>query len=317
MSKIIDFFKPTKKKLNRVKPVYPPATLHPYPESLKDDAFVALDLETANSDYHSICQIGVAVFRGGKLTDYWVQLVNPQTYFSGVNIDIHGIEPGDVAGKPTLDEVWGTLEQYLTDIPCFTHTAFDRTAIERATVEYNLTYIEADWYDSSGLARRVWEDVAQKGYGLDNLCRKIGYELQHHDALEDAIGAGMVVLAAMARTETDLAGALKIAARRNVGPLQPGAAEVIKKKGNDINPEGSLVGNSVVFTGTLSKTRKTYIDVALKAGCKVANTVTKKTTLLVVGGDAEATNKYQRAMTLIEKGQAISIMDESQFLEII
>ena len=36
--------------------------------------FVSVDVETANSDRASICQIGIAVFKDGKLVDEWVSL---------------------------------------------------------------------------------------------------------------------------------------------------------------------------------------------------------------------------------------------------
>ena len=43
--------------------------------------FVAVDVETANSDRASICQIGIAVFKDGKLADEWVSLINPEDHF--------------------------------------------------------------------------------------------------------------------------------------------------------------------------------------------------------------------------------------------
>jgi len=43
--------------------------------------FVALDVETANADLSSICQIGIATFRDGKLADSYVSLVDPDDYF--------------------------------------------------------------------------------------------------------------------------------------------------------------------------------------------------------------------------------------------
>jgi len=40
--------------------------------------FVAIDVETANSDMASICQIGIAKFENGILVEEWVSLVNPE-----------------------------------------------------------------------------------------------------------------------------------------------------------------------------------------------------------------------------------------------
>jgi DNA polymerase-3 subunit epsilon len=39
--------------------------------------FVVIDVETANADLSSICQVGIASFREGDLADTWESLVNP------------------------------------------------------------------------------------------------------------------------------------------------------------------------------------------------------------------------------------------------
>ena len=63
--------------------------------------FIALDVETANSDFSSICSIGLVHFRGGEVFKSLTILVDPEDDFSPANIAIHGIRPDDVAGKPT------------------------------------------------------------------------------------------------------------------------------------------------------------------------------------------------------------------------
>jgi DNA polymerase-3 subunit epsilon len=60
--------------------------------------FVALDVETANSDFSSICQIGIARFDGDRLTEEWSTLVNPEDYFDPFNVSIHGITE-DMVGE--------------------------------------------------------------------------------------------------------------------------------------------------------------------------------------------------------------------------
>jgi len=54
--------------------------------------FVALDFETANADLSSICQIGLVTFKDGEPTETYSMLVDPNDYFGGINISIHGIE---------------------------------------------------------------------------------------------------------------------------------------------------------------------------------------------------------------------------------
>jgi len=42
------------------------------------DRFIAVDVETANADLASICQIGIVAFDKGEITDSWMSLVNPE-----------------------------------------------------------------------------------------------------------------------------------------------------------------------------------------------------------------------------------------------
>ena len=34
--------------------------------------FLAIDIETANADYSSICQIGIAEFENGQVVNSWI-----------------------------------------------------------------------------------------------------------------------------------------------------------------------------------------------------------------------------------------------------
>ncbi|MFT7592298.1 MAG: DNA polymerase-3 subunit epsilon [bacterium] len=62
--------------------------------------FLAIDVETANADYSSICQIGIAEFKGGEITNTWSQLINPEVEFDIFNTMLHGIGEIDVDGAP-------------------------------------------------------------------------------------------------------------------------------------------------------------------------------------------------------------------------
>lgn len=78
--------------------------------------FVAIDVETANSNMSSICQIGLAQFHNGILSEEWKTYVDPKTHFDAINVSIHGIDESSVAGAPTLSELSNTLYSYLQPI---------------------------------------------------------------------------------------------------------------------------------------------------------------------------------------------------------
>lgn len=92
----------------------------------------------------------------------------------------------------------------------------------------------------------------------------------------------------------------------------------------DGNPEGPLYGEVVVFTGALSTERADAADLAAKIGCRVDSGVTQRTTLLVVGDQDirklaghEKSRKYRKAEELVAKGQAIRVLRESDFKELV
>ena len=60
--------------------------------------FVAVDVETANPDLASICQIGIVTFENGSLSSAWQRLSDPKAYFYPWNVAIHGITERDVMG---------------------------------------------------------------------------------------------------------------------------------------------------------------------------------------------------------------------------
>lgn len=237
--------------------------------------FVAIDVETANADMSSICQIGLVYFKEGVLCEEWKSYVDPEDFFDGINISIHGIDESTVQGAPQLPEIADILYRFLDDKITVCHTHFDRVSIRKAFNKYGIRHPENIWLDSARVARRAWKEFAWGGYGLCNICEKLEYKFKHHDALEDAKAAGYIMLTAMQQSCLDLEGWLK---RVN----QPISGQVIKQK-RDVNPEGPLYGEVIVFTGALELRRAEAADMAAKIGCQFESVVTQKTTILVVG----------------------------------
>ena len=278
--------------------------------------FIAIDVETANADMASICQIGIAIFSDNQLVDEWVSLVNPEDYFDPINVGIHGIKELDVKNAPTLPEISDNLINFFKNTVIVSHTYFDRVSINQAFWKNGLEMPETIWLDSAKVARRTWPEFSQKGYGLKNIATHIGYDFKHHDALEDAKASGHILLEAIKISGLDLSAWQK----RVTKPINLNNTS-IKRDGN---PEGPLNGEVIVFTGALVIPRREAADIAAKIGCKVARDVTKKTTLLVVGDQdisklsgKEKSSKYIKAEDLISKGQNIRIIKESDFEELV
>lgn len=279
--------------------------------------FAAVDVETANADLSSICQVGVALFRDGGLADRWMSLVNPEDVFDGINVSIHGIDEECVKDSPTWLDVLPELSSYLRNRIVVCHTPFDRIAITRACGCANVALCECTWLDSARVVRRAWPEFSRSGYGLANVAAHFGIQYQAHDALEDARCAGELVLRAIADSGLGIEQWLI----RVEQPISSGCSTTLRR---EANPEGELSGEVIAFTGRLSMLRHEAADAAALAGCCVGDGVTKETTLLVVGeqdlrmlNGQEKSSKHRKAEQLVAKGQAIRILGENDFKRII
>jgi DNA polymerase-3 subunit epsilon len=237
--------------------------------------FVVIDVETANADLSSICQVGIASFCDGVLADSWVSLVNPEDYFSAVNVSIHGIDNYQVKDAPTWVDVLPEVSSRLRNRIVVCHTPFDRLALARACDRYSLVACECIWLDSARVVRRAWPEFSRSGYGLSNVAAHFGIEYRAHDALEDARCAGLLLLRAV--DETGLSPEQWLI--RVAQPIDP-TGQGHKRDGN---PDGELFNEILVFTGSLSISRREAADAAALVGCRVDDNVTKHTTMLVVG----------------------------------
>ena len=287
--------------------------------------FNSIDVETANADRASICQIGIVHVRDGRIRDQWRTLVNPEAWFDQWNTMIHGIDESAVRHSPALPEVCDELRARLHGSVLVSHTSFDRVALQRAMQRYDLEQLQVTWLDSARIVRRAWpESCGRSGYGLKNVAKDLGISFDHHDALEDARATAEIVLRACASTETDIDDWLA-----RVGhPVHPSTSgsstswsASAKREGN---AEGALQGETVLFTGELeSMPRREAADMAASSGCDVVDNVSKKVTMLVTGmQDATRLNgyakssKHRKVEALIEGGSEIRILSERDFLEL-
>jgi DNA polymerase-3 subunit epsilon len=281
--------------------------------------FVAIDVETANADMSSICQIGLAEYGNGKLEDEWVTYVDPEDYFDDINVSIHGIDESAVKGAPSFGDLDGTLHSHLEGKVVVCHTHFDRVALNQSFQKYGANAPNCTWLDSARVARRAWTECAWKGYGLYSVCKMLGHEFRHHDALEDAKAAAHILLTASKEIGLDIDGWIK-RVRQPIDPKASGTDSYINREGN---PEGAFYGEVLVFTGALAIPRREAADLAAAIGCQVESGVTKETTMLVVGDQDikklaghQKSSKHRKAEELIEKGFQIRILKESDFKEL-
>ena len=117
--------------------------------------FAAIDVETANADLSSICQVGVAFFEDGVHTKSWSTLVDPEDEFDGFNVSIHGIDEQAVRGAPKWPAVIAELRALLSGSVAACHTPFDRAATTLACEMYRLEQIDCRWLDTARVVRNL------------------------------------------------------------------------------------------------------------------------------------------------------------------
>jgi DNA polymerase-3 subunit epsilon len=294
--------------------------------------FVALDFETANGDLSSICQVGLVAFRDGGIAETYSSLVNPDDQFDPVNISIHGIDEQRVRDAPIFQDVYPQMALRMSGAVVVCHTLFDRSAMRQACARHGLADVSCRWLDTTRVVRQAWPQYERGGYNLANLTRDFGIAFSHHDAAEDARATGLILVKALQHTGVSLEDWVVRCSPPPTSrfddptklqrPKRRWPQERIIREGS---PDGRLSGEVAVFTGALSMPRHEAADLAAGAGCKVNESVTKATTLLIVGNQDEAllapgqskSGKRLKAEALIAKGQPIRILREREFRQLV
>ena len=158
--------------------------------------FVAVDVETANPDVGSVCAVGIATVRAGRVEDVWERMLNPEAPVSPLNTQVHGMTASDLAGLPRLAEAWGDIEERLANRIVMCHTMFDQAALMSAAERAGLRMFAARWLDSAAVARRTWPQFARRGWGLASVASYLGVVFKHHNAGEDTRAAAEIVIRA-------------------------------------------------------------------------------------------------------------------------
>lgn len=171
---------------------------------MRNLSFTAIDVETANADPSSICQIGIVCVQNGAVKECHSVLVNPETRFNEFNLRLHGIDEGRVRNSKSLPQLYFWLRGLLDGVVLVSHTAFDEVALIRALKKYGLQPLRISWLDSAAIARRAWPRRYRRSWNLARIAGDLGIEFQHHDAAEDARAAAEIVLHACKQTGFDI-----------------------------------------------------------------------------------------------------------------
>jgi len=277
--------------------------------------FTAVDVELANDDWHSVCEIGIAKFRAGELVETWRALVNPECEYRALfHSDLHGIRKQHTAKASNFYDVYGVLDRFLDDELCIYHAdnEFDPACIRKACVRYSLPDVtqSATWLSTLHLSRETWSDAAS--HKLVNLSEMIGHDYVPHNALEDAIAC-----AAVFRALSGISPVPAIAAAGNASDRPRTFRRVASRKrksGLEGSEKGRFAGTFIVISGSCAPPwddRSCFEEHLCTLGFTPRGSISGKTNILVIG-EGYGPKKYEKALDM-----GITIMLESEFLEYI
>src|ERR1700741_479463 len=109
--------------------------------------FVAIDVETASSHRHSICQFGAVGFKDGRevFADEW--LIDPKGTFDQINTSIHGIPAAPVRARPCFAKSHPRMASIIGDRLVVSHSLFDKNAVAEAWALHRLKPLSCEWLD--------------------------------------------------------------------------------------------------------------------------------------------------------------------------
>ena len=156
--------------------------------------FAAIDFETADHGRDSACSVGVVRVEDGNIVNKLVRLIRPprrEFFFT----HIHGLSWSDCEAAPTFGQLWPELSTAIAGVDFLAaHNApFDKGVLAACCGGAGVPLPAQPFVCTVSLARKAWNIKPTR---LPDVCRYLGIELKHHEALSDAEACARIVVAA-------------------------------------------------------------------------------------------------------------------------
>jgi DNA polymerase-3 subunit epsilon len=297
--------------------------------------FVAIDFETANEKRGSACSVGIVVVEGSEIVDKQHFFIKPlDMRFEKINVGIHGITPDAVSKSPVFGDLWSRLLPFFEHRVLVAHNAsFDMSVLRYCMHDAAIVPPEIQYICSCNVSRAAWPELSS--HRLPTLANYHGLDLEHHDALSDALVAAEVMLLAAKCLRVNSIDKVSHETGVSLGRITscdkwvPSSAP--KRRGGvdefeieipedyDISCH-PLYGKNVVFTGELTRfTRKEAEKATEQVGGYPKSSVSKKTDYVVAGiqKPGKEYKKITRFKELTESGCDIELISDIDFTKMI
>jgi DNA polymerase-3 subunit epsilon len=160
---------------------------------VREAAWAALDFESAGAApgrSDEPVQVGMAVWRGGELTDFFRSYVHSTVRITRSARAVHGIGDDDVRHAPTMAALWPEFKVRLGGAVVVAHGTGTEKRFLRAFPLHGF----GPWLDTLMLSRAVLPDLpahslgeVASALGVESVIRDRCAGLDWHDALFDAV----------------------------------------------------------------------------------------------------------------------------------
>ncbi|MCU1404049.1 MAG: hypothetical protein JWQ43_352 [Glaciihabitans sp.] len=291
--------------------------------------FVAIDFETANFDRASVCAVGLTKVVDGRVSSTESWFVCPPTGLDFTNTYLHGIGPAQVAGAPSWFDTLRRIKTLADGAPLVAYSPFDKGVYNAAN---NLTETPPAGFIFLDALAIVRNHCQLPSHRLPLVVEYFGLPgFNHHEAGADSLACALITLRVAEERGLETVEELwaSVPARTQT---RSNRTRVYAKKADlpqpsaEADPGHPLFGEVVCFSGDLdSYTRPEAQKLVASFGATISSGVTKKTSLVVMGGfdpstlreGATLSSKIQRAQDLAANGQPVEIVTEQTFLEIL
>ena len=276
---------------------------------MEKHTFTVIDIETMTPERTSACALGLVRVENDVIVQKFYSLIKPIPDDRTItNTHVHGITPEMVENAPTFQELWPTIEYYLSGQVLAAHnTSFDLDVLKKVSEHYGITIPITGVVDTFSLTHLY----------LDETCKVLHVDLgKHHDALCDATACAEIILVLsgveLPRPKESIPHFVtpkeKTLKKETKQPLSPEEVE---------NKETPFFMKRVVLTGNLETfpARETIAEVLKAYGADINTSISKRTDIVIVGKGA-GPSKMQKIEELQAQGHNLRVIEEPELLSI-
>ena len=151
---------------------------------LKLENYIVVDIENPNMKANSICSIAFIEVKENKIVNEKYLLINPESTFDYINMNINKITKDMVKDSITFDKYWNKYKDMFENSVIVGHgIKYDLSVISKTLSNYNIKVPKFKFICTQKLSKKYFNLEKTK---LNNVCDYLDIELNnHHNSLCD------------------------------------------------------------------------------------------------------------------------------------